>query len=168
MNFHRPTDTQNRRLYNGKELQTELGIDFYEYGARNYDAQLGRWHSIDPLAEDYFWLSPYDFVGGNPVIRIDPNGMGWDTDYFDIYGNFLRSDNIDNGIIYIEYSVNGATNWAAPSAACLTSSAYSNIFTYYYAKKFGEEATSELYKGKIHAEYLDDAIGMVSLNDEGK
>jgi hypothetical protein len=43
------------------------------------DPVLGRWHSVDPMAEKYFDWSPYDYVGGNPIIRIDPNGMDWDV-----------------------------------------------------------------------------------------
>jgi RHS repeat-associated protein len=63
--------------YNGKELQEDYGLDWYDYGARFYDAGLGRWTSIDPLAENSISMTPYHFVTNNPLIFVDPNGMDW-------------------------------------------------------------------------------------------
>jgi len=73
----------NKRHYNGKEMQNKefndgSGLELYDFGSRDQDPQLGRWWSIDPLANKRDWLSPYNFVQNNPVIRIDPNG---ETDF---------------------------------------------------------------------------------------
>ena len=66
----------NKYKYNGKELQDELGLNMYDYGARNYDPAIGRWYSIDNLSEEFYDWSPYNYVLSNPVKFIDPDGNG--------------------------------------------------------------------------------------------
>lgn len=62
-----------RYRYNGKEFSEELGL--YDYGARWYDPAIGRWNAVDLLADSYGAWSPYNYVMGNPISLIDPNGM---------------------------------------------------------------------------------------------
>ncbi|WP_312508529.1 DUF6443 domain-containing protein [Chryseobacterium culicis] len=58
--------------YNGKELQ-ESGM--YDFGARMFMPDLGRWGVIDPLAEGFRRFSPYHYGADNPVMFTDPDGM---------------------------------------------------------------------------------------------
>lgn len=60
--------------FNGKEKAEEIKIDGYDYGARMLDTRLGRWLSVDPLARQYYSLSPYTFVANTPLQAKDPDG----------------------------------------------------------------------------------------------
>ncbi len=60
--------------YNGKEHEEELGINSYDYGARSYMPDLGRWKSIDPHADSYFSITPYSSFANNPISFVDPTG----------------------------------------------------------------------------------------------
>jgi RHS repeat-associated protein len=82
----------NKQKFNGKELQTTGNTGFLDYGARMYDPTLGRWHVLDPLAEDFPSLTPYHFVHNNPIIMTDPTGMAASPIY-DEEGKFLGTDN---------------------------------------------------------------------------
>ena len=64
----------NRFIFNGKERTTELGLQWDDFGSRRYMADLGRWTSIDPMADKYVGYSAYSYVFNNPIIFIDPDG----------------------------------------------------------------------------------------------
>lgn len=63
--------------YNGKELDAKKGLNWYDYGARMYDAALGRWHVVDPMAEKYCGMSPYAYCNNSPTINVDLDGKDW-------------------------------------------------------------------------------------------
>ena len=76
--------------YNNKEKQEEFGLNWLDYGARGYDSQLGRFHSIDAYAEKYINTTPYSYASNNPIKNVDING---DSTYLIIYGaGYLNSD----------------------------------------------------------------------------
>ena len=60
--------------YNSKELDRKGGLNWYDYGARHYDATIGRWHAVDLLSEKYYDWSPYNYCLDNPIKLIDSDG----------------------------------------------------------------------------------------------
>ena len=81
--------------YNGKELDGENSLNWYDYEARQLAMDLPGFNSIDPLAEKYYSISPYAYVMNNPLRFIDPTGMstvnvnGEDVD-FDIFAKWFE------------------------------------------------------------------------------
>jgi RHS repeat-associated protein len=78
--------------YNGKELEAMNGLNQYDYGARRRGAGLPPFTTLDPLAEKRPWESPYCYAGNNPINRIDPNGMKWETKEDEEYAKRLSQE----------------------------------------------------------------------------
>jgi len=66
--------TENMYKFNGKELEEDLGLNTYDYGARSYMPDVVRWRSIDPHADSYFSVTPYSSFANNPISFVDPTG----------------------------------------------------------------------------------------------
>ena len=65
----------NKNLYNDKELFDDADIDWYDYGYRNYDAQIGRFPQLDPLTDDYPELTNYQYASNDPIANVDMDGL---------------------------------------------------------------------------------------------
>lgn len=65
----------SRYTFNGKEAQEAFGMGWIDFGARMYDAQMGRWMAVDGLAEKYAPCSPYSAMNSNPILNVDIAGM---------------------------------------------------------------------------------------------
>ena len=74
---------RNNYQYNYKEWNDDLGLFLNDYGARWYNPQLNQWHQIDPLAENYYALSSYNYVANNPIKYIDPDGQ-WVSEFDEV------------------------------------------------------------------------------------
>ncbi len=73
-----PSVTDSKYLYNGKEWNDDYGLGWNDYGFRFYDPTIGRFPTIDLLAEVYEHQSPYVYAGNNPINFIDFMGLGPD------------------------------------------------------------------------------------------
>ena len=86
----------NRYRFTGKELGDETGL--YDFSARFLQTSLGRFTTLDPMAEKYPGISPYAYCNGNPVNLVDPDGMDW-------YAYYLgRQDTYENMLPHMSYA----------------------------------------------------------------
>ncbi|MGK0175559.1 MAG: RHS repeat-associated protein, partial [Ulvibacter sp.] len=62
-------------LYNGKELDEELGLNWLSFGFREYDPAIGRFPSVDPIADEFAHVSGFNYAENSPIANIDLWGL---------------------------------------------------------------------------------------------
>ncbi|MEM9934036.1 MAG: RHS repeat-associated core domain-containing protein, partial [Bacteroidota bacterium] len=91
--------TPNRYRYNGKELHSELGLGWYDYGFRWYDPAVARFVSVDPLAEKFPELTTYQYAGNTPIWATDLDGLEPNKINDNLFPDELNYTPVDNPII---------------------------------------------------------------------
>ena len=161
--------------YNGKELDTKKGLNWYDYGARHYDAMIGRWFVVDPLAEKYYAWSSYAYCNNNPIGAIDSEGKlvifingfhhgfeGASFKYWNtIYGQFddaVMTHFVDNKSLYYDGSMGGLLNLLA--SGNFNGSNYIN--TYPHNRYNWGYSLGKIQAGRIISQLTRDAKGNIS------
>jgi RHS repeat-associated protein len=111
---------ENKYKYNDKEQQHQefsdgSGLEWYDYGARMYDAQIGRFTAIDPLSEVSRRWSPYSYSYNNPIRFTDVDGM-IPGDFLDENGKKLGSDGKNDSKVYVIKTTQKEFDSGAPSS----------------------------------------------------
>ena len=120
-------DLANKYLFNGKELTSALGLQWYDYGARMYDPTVGRFTTQDRFAAKYYDLSPYQYTANNPINFVDINGDSiWiangDERFLYTAGTIYKGDDEFIGKAVSDLNKIGGTKKGAKRIGDLTSS----------------------------------------------
>ncbi|WP_417355193.1 DUF6443 domain-containing protein [Flavobacterium sp.] len=156
--------------YQGKELQTETGFGYYDFGSRLYEPSVGRWFTPDPQNQ---FVSPYLAFANNPICSIDPNGEYAIIDdviaivvggAINLAANWDNIDDFGDGVSYflIGAAAGEATLYAGPLAGAAITGFGNNAYRQlsnpdYQEFDFGSFITEGVVS--IGTSYIGGAIG---------
>ncbi|WP_141743558.1 RHS repeat-associated core domain-containing protein, partial [Weeksella sp. HMSC059D05] len=132
--------------FNGQEFQDELGLNWYKYRYRNYDPTFARFFSVDPITEDYYNISTYQFAHNNPAWKIEIEGLeGQETSGEDKQTTLGKVwSAVESGMEWVNENINPLT----PIVELATGKSYSSDFT---EDKSRLESGAEVVMGVVPA-----------------
>ena len=160
-----PQTEKNNYKLTTKELQDDLGLNWYDFNNRIFDMQRGQWIQHDPLSEQFFDVSPYNYVHNNPVRRIDPTGMGDDSYLYNgTNGNYIATihDDLQNAAVILPVEPSQEGKVASAVNQLNKQSAATRNETARLVRSAGESHNVDSYRQfyeankNVAAEYLDD------------
>jgi RHS repeat-associated protein len=85
----------NQYMYNGKELHSDFGLGMYAYGARYYDPSIGRFIGVDPISDEFPFVSTFNYAENEPIANIDLHGLQkWKA----VAGGFINATVSNNSL----------------------------------------------------------------------
>ena len=142
--------THHPYTFNGKEKQEELGLNWIDYGARNYQPDIGRWFNVDPLAEKFYDYSPYHMASNNPIVFMDYDGK-----------DYIITIDFDTGAITISGTLYAAgSDVSAAQKAADNWNNQSGNFNYTFTDSDdNEQALSVNYDISVQEVEVNDKVG---------
>jgi RHS repeat-associated protein len=166
---HTPTDPDMPYLYNGKELEGELGLGWYAYGFRYYDASIGRFVGVDPISSQFPHVSVFNYAENEPVASIDLHGL---QRYMIVRGNHFAdvafSVDRDRSVIdatwaaYHKLNPDGAL-WRNSNGELLGLDGV--VWKKGHAKYVDSRNSGIAYKGTLFMDITDNGVEMSFLPD---
>ena len=159
--FTMSTLTAYRYGFNGKEKDSETSSDDYDFGARIYDARLGRWLGCDPQFGKYSSWSPYHFGFCNPIVTIDPDG----EENIVLVGAENHDKSPGNKLMFMLQAIRQVRKYKDISGEATTILLFNHGYTEKQIKAFERIAKIYGVKNVIQVANVDEVVNYVNSKD---
>lgn len=138
---------ENKFLHQGKELQSDCGLEWYDFHARQYDPQVGRFWGVDPAEQ---FPSGYTGMGNNPANMVDPTGMfAVNNGSSGTLWNMNRQANFEKSMLFQDKLFGSQIMHEFPSIESYFDALDREKEQYSRSQLFYEAMTREVMKGHI-------------------